>query len=150
MSGRVLPFFKPLFAAVVHQCNLCGKKCKEDEYQTETARVLAARASSGQYVFCEECDPHVAELTEKVSQHEARLDADYEKIKQKKMRAYTEELLEALKSVRGAPGVTPRQDDSSPHSGRPARTSPAPTSTRPHRSRDRSTIPGSIPNPKDS
>ena len=119
---NVLPCFQALHPSVIWYCNLCSKVIAEDEYVTVEARRARATRGSGEYIFCQQCSPHLDELTKRLGAEGARMDADHEKAKKARLETLAKELLAELKSrySRG-PGTNPppRADGS---------TSPSPSS----------------------
>ena len=134
MAG-ILPYFEPLYPAIVRQCNLCGVKLGEDKYETIHARNMEAQQLQGAFVFCQDCAGKVDEIARKVAHEGAALDAAHEIAKQERLReiARNELGLAALPSAPADGSAAPPRDTATP--APPARVS---------RNRPR----GSIPHPR--
>ena len=93
---NVLPYFQALHPSVIWYCNLCSKVIAEDEYVTVEARRARATRGSGEYIFCQQCSPHLDELTKRLGAEGARMDADHEKAKKSRLETLAKELLAEL------------------------------------------------------
>jgi len=131
--GGILPYFEPLYPAVIRQCQLCGTKLGEDKYESMQARAMDAQAQMGHYLFCNECSGHIDDLTRKVEHEAASMDAEYEKARSQALRELAQKELDRLKAAPG--GGTAAREVQSP--APPARAS-------------QNRLPGSIPHPRSS
>jgi len=135
MAG-ILPYFEPLYPAIVRQCNLCGVKLGEEKYETVHARNMEAQQAQGCYLFCQSCSGKVDEIARKVAHEGAALDAAHETSKQERLREIArKELGLALLSAPADGSAAPPRDTATP--APPARVS-------------RNRPQGSIPNPRNA
>jgi hypothetical protein len=131
--ANILPYFEPLYPAIVRQCNLCGTKLGEDKFETVHARNMEAQASQGSYLFCQRCSAKVDDIARKVAHEGASLDAAHEKAKGERLReiAQRELGITATEAPGGDPSAPPREAANPAPPARASRNRPQ----------------GSIPNP---
>jgi hypothetical protein len=127
LSGiGVIPYFEPLHPAVIYRCQLCGVDISKDDYLTLEARRRRAVQERGEYIFCGGCSPHLEEITRKVANEGARLDAEHERAKTAALKQLAQELLAGLNRHQHTPvaadaSTPPRPDPAAPPPARPAK-----------------------------
>lgn len=94
-SLNLLPYFEPLFPAVTYTCQLCGKTLSRDTMLTQPART---RGMGGDYIFCQECSPHLERITQRLGAEAAKMDAEYAKMREDRLQELAREWLEELKA----------------------------------------------------
>lgn len=110
MGGSVIPYFEPLYPAIIRQCQLCGTKIGEDKYETIHTRNMEALASQGALLFCMGCSERVDEIARKVAHEGAALDAAHEQAKQERLRDIARrELGLAISAPEGGTAAPPRE-----------------------------------------
>ena len=69
-----LPYFVPVYPAVIRQCQLCGAQTAIDEYLTQACRDMENRARGGEIVLCLSCGEFADEVQTILSEAATRMD----------------------------------------------------------------------------
>ena len=130
VGDGLLQTFEPLFPAVTFHCQLCGKQISQSKAVTKRTMT---DCGVGEFLFCEDCSPKIAEIEKALFSLEMQMRGDFETSLAKAKTDLAADMLgRAIVQHEAAGTSAPPSDE---------RTSP-------RSSRSRAPRQGQIPNPK--